>query len=176
MTDTTKTPAIAADIVGTPESGHMEMTLTFADGHTLRVATDMFSQAITTQAIMHGLKQKLVDAAALSRNPDTGRSATIADKKAAVMEVYHRLMEGHWNKPREGAGAVRGGLLLAALCRMQPGKAQADVKAWLDGKTDDERAALRKNPKVAAIIAEIQSERAKTDGIDTDDLLGELMG
>lgn len=176
MNDTTKTPAVAAEIMGTPESGRLDMILTFADGTKLNVATDQFSFAITTMAIMHGLKQKLVDAAALSRNPDTGRSATVADKKAAVMEVYGRLMEGNWNKPRDGASAPKGGLLFAALVRMQPGKNPEDIRGWLDGKTDAEKAALRKNPKVAAIIAEIQAERAKAGDVDTDALLDELNG
>lgn len=165
---TAKIPAISADVNGDV------MTLTFADGVKLDITPVMFSPAIVAQATMHGLKQKLVDAAALSRNPDTGRSATVADKKAAVMEVFDRLMAGHWNKPREGAGSVKGGLLFAALCRMQPGKPAEEIKSWLDGKTDEQKAALRKNPKVAAIIAEIQSERTKTDDVDTDSLLDEL--
>lgn len=172
----TKIPAVAAEMTGTPESGVMGMILTFADGDKLEIASDLFSHAITTMATMHGLKQKLVDAAALSRDPDTGRSATVADKKAAVMEVYDRLMAGHWNKPREGAGSVKGGLLFAALCRMQPGKPAEEIKLWLDEKSDEQKAALRKNPKIAAIIAEIQSERAKSGDVDTDAMLDELNG
>lgn len=167
---TTKTPAVSADIAGDV------MTLTFAHGAELIVTPSMFTPEIVAQATMHGLKQKLVDAAALSRNPDTGRSATTEDKFNAVKEVFDRLLSGHWNKPREGAGAVKGGLLFAALCRMQPGKSAEEIRAWLDSKTDEQKSALRKNPKVAAVIAEIQSERAKSDDVDTEELLDELNG
>lgn len=168
MNAQTKTPAVTAAIDGDV------MTLTFASGQELVVTPPMFTPEIAAQATMHGLKQKLVDAAALSRNPDTGRSATADDKFNAVKEVFDRLLSGHWNKPREGAGSVKGGLLFAALCRMQPGKPAEEIKLWLDEKSDEQKAALRKNPKVAAIIAEIQSERAKSGDVDTDAMLDEL--
>jgi hypothetical protein len=133
---------------------------------------------IIEQATLHGLKQKLVDAAAISRDPDTGRSATAQDKYDAVKKVYDRITRAdspEWNEPREGGGNV-GGLLLSALCRLQPSKDKATLKTWLDSKSDAEKAALRKNPKISAIIADIQAERAKADGIDTDELLGEIEG
>lgn len=172
MTDIIKTPAVAADI--SDDKG--TLSLTFAHGKTLVLHVSQLSADVGAYALMHGLKQKLVDAAALSRNPDTGRSATIDDKYNAVREVYDRLLAGHWNKPRDGASAPKGGLLFAALVRMQPGKNPDDIRAWLETKTDAEKAALRKNPKVAAIIADIQAERAKSGDVDTDALLDELNG
>ena len=45
---------------------------------TLTMQLRDLSDAMVEQAALHGLKQKIVDAAALSRNPDTGRSATAA--------------------------------------------------------------------------------------------------
>lgn len=167
---TTKIPAVAAAIDGDV------MTLTFANGQELVVLPTMFTPEIVAQATTHGLKQKLVDAAALSRNPYTGRSATADDKYNAVKEVFDRLLTGHWNKPREGAVAVKGGLLFAALCRMQPGRPAEEIKSWLDDLTNEQKAALRKNPKVAATIAGIRSEQVKTGDVDTDSLLDELNG
>ena len=49
-----------------------------------------------------------------------------------------------------------------------------DIKAFLAEKTDAEKTALRKNPRVAAIIEEIRAEQGKAANIDTDELLGEL--
>lgn len=137
------------------------------------------SDAMLEQAALHGLKQKIVDAAALSRNPDTGRSATAADKYNAMREVLDRIMAGEWNKARgDGSGTGAGGLLFAALCRIYANKAAAEIRTFLDGKTAAEQAALRKNPKVAAVIETIKAERAKDapDGGDTDDMLAELDG
>ena len=125
-------------------------------------------------ATMHGLKQKLVDAAAIGRNPDTGRSATIADKYNAVRAVYDRLLAGMWNAPRGEGGTGSGGLLFRALVRMYPGKSPEALREYLSGKTPAEQAALRKNPRVAAIIEEIRAEAPDEDSADSDAMLDEL--
>lgn len=160
------------DIRATVNPDLNELKLEFAHGKVLFVHPDKLTAELQRMAKLHGLKQKLVDAAAISRNPDTGRSATIEDKYAAVKAVYDRLLSGAWNEPREGGGA--GSLLYKALCRMQPSKTPEAIREWLDKKSDAEKAALRKNPKVAAIILEIQAENAKDEGIDSEALLGEL--
>lgn len=166
-TQTTKTPTIDATITGDT------LRLVFSHGEAMTLRTGMLSAEIIQQATMHGLKQKLVDAAAISRNPDTGKSATVQDKFDAVLEVYDRLCAGQWNKNREGGGAT-GGLLLRALLAMHDGrKTREQIEAFLADKTDAEKAALRANPKVAAIIATLKVDKADK-GIDTDALLGEL--
>lgn len=166
--DTKRNTAITAAINGNT------LTLTFANGETLTMRADALNADVQQYAMMHGLKQKLVDAAAISRNPETGRAATVEDKYQAVKAVYDRLLGGQWNATREGGGNA-GGLLLQALCRMFAGRKTAeDIKAFLAEKTDAEKTALRKNPRVAAIIEEIRAEQGKVANIDTDELLGEL--
>ena len=169
MNDTTKRNAtITATIDG------QTLTLTFVNGETLTLRADALNTDIQAQAIMHGLKQKLVDAAAISRNLETGRAASVEDKFQAVKTVYDRLLTGSWNATREGGGAT-GGLLLQALCRMYAGRKTPDeLKAFLVDKSDAEKTALRKNPRVAQIIEEIRAETGKAANIDTDELLGEL--
>lgn len=158
---------IACSIMERPEI----MQVAFGDGSNLHVDRNDLSQVVDA-CFWHGAKQKLIDAAAISRNPETGKPATIGDKAAAVQEVFERLVSGEWNKRREGGET--GGLLLRALLRMYDGrKSRDDLIAYLGGKTDEEKVALRANPKVAAIIAEIKAEKAD-DSIDTDALLGEL--
>lgn len=174
MTTVSKAPAKVSAIVTAIEGSMLRVT--FATGEMLTLDADKLSPDIQTQAIMHGLKQKLVDAAAMSRNPDTGKSATIADKFAAVKEVYDRITgeAPTWNAVREGGGNS-GGLLYRALVRFYADKRTADeVKVWLDARTDDEKSALRKNPKIAAIIAEIQAEKPDVAKVDTDALLAGL--
>lgn len=174
MTKTVNTPAIAAEI----NADGTALTLAFSHGEALTIKPADLSPTIVAQAIMHGLKQKLVDAAAISRNPETGRAASVADKFDAVKEVYDRLLAGEWNKRREGgAGGSVGGLLFRALCRMYAGKKDAEaIREFLEGKTDAEKAALRKNAKVAAIIEEIRAESAKPGDANSDDLLADLEG
>ena len=150
------------------------LALTFANGETLTLRADALNTDIQQQAMLHGLKQKLVDAAAISRNPETGRAASVEDKFQAVKTVYDRLLAGQWNAVREGGG-ITGGVLLQALVRMYAGRKTAeDIKAFLAEKSDAEKTALRKNPRVAQIIEDIRAEQGKAANIDTDELLGEL--
>jgi hypothetical protein len=172
-TTTARIPAITADIFSST------LMLTFSDGRTLTLDAANLTDEIKQAAIMHGLKQKLVDGAAIARNPETGRSATLDDKFNAVKEIYDRITDSAapaWNKGRSGGGEGDGGntLLLRALCKMS-GKSPAVMAALLEGKSKEEKKALRANPKVAAIIAELQSERLAQQGIDGDALLDELL-
>ena len=172
-------PAIAATFYNNEgECGVGEMPkgmiLAFSDGAKITVREgDITSDNIAHALAWHGLKQKLVDAAAISRNPETGRAASVADKRAAVQEVLDRLLAGEWNKAREGGGA--GGLLFRALVRMYDGKRTPDdIKAFLESKTDAEKAALRKNSTVAAMIETIRAETGDAASIDTDAMLAGL--
>lgn len=145
--------------------------LTFANGEELRLNPNELSADIATAACLHGLKQKLCDAAAMSRNPETGKPATVEEKYAAVRAVYDRLLRGEWNAAK-GEGAGSGGLLFRALCRLSPHKPADEIRAWLAGKSDTEKKALRENARVRAVIDEI---RPKTDsGVDSDALLADL--
>ena len=155
------------------------LTLTFAHGRELTLDFWRLSDEVRQYAALHGLKQKLVDAAAIGRNPETGRSATIQDKYEAVRAVYDRLLAGRWNAERGEGGAPSGGLLFAALVRMYDGKRTGeDIRAFLSGKDDKQKAALRRNPRVAEIIEEIKAERAADgDGEEPGaELLDELDG
>lgn len=167
-TETPRTPDISATIEGTC------LTFTFANGAPPLViyAAELLDD-IRTAACMHGLKQKIGDAAAMSRDPETGRSATLSDKRAAMVAVAERLRGGAWNAERgEGTGA--GGVLFQALCRMFPERPRDEVRERLAGMSKAEQAAMRKNPRIATIIAEIQAAAASAGGIDSDKLLGEF--
>ena len=183
---TSRVPAIAVEIahargVSHVDMSHSALTLTFADGTATQFSTVDFSPSILTQALAHGLKQKLVDAAAIARNTETGASATVQDKKEAVLAVLNRLMAGEWNKTREGGdGAAKGSLLLLALGRMNPAGDMSALAERVKAMTDEQRAALSKNPKVLVHIQAIQAERAaakaRVSGVDSDALLGDLLG
>lgn len=168
------TPAISAAIDGTV------LTLTFSHDPAAPLVIDAtrLTPEVQQAAMMHGLKQKLVDAAAISRNPDTGRSATVEDKHAAVREVFDRLHAGDWNKRRE-AGTGGQSLLLAAMCKLYAGrKTETELREWIKGLTDEEQSTLRSSARVAPIIAEIKAARdaKKSKGVDANALFAELDG
>lgn len=172
-----KVSVISGDITGTV------LTLTFQDGRKLTIDGDKLAPEIKVAAMMHGLKQKTVDAAAIARDQTTGRSASLQDKFDAVEEIVTRLTGENptWNKVREGGtGAAPGtGLFVRALMELS-GKGRAATVEFLEGKSKEEVAALRKNEKVAAVIVRLQAEAAKADkagaGVDSDAVLGEFMG
>lgn len=179
---TARTPAISVDIstaaaLANLTIQHSALTLRFADGSAASLSTVDLSMEILSQALVHGLKQKLVDAAAIARNTDTGQSATLADKKDAVLKVLARLESGQWNVGRTGGdgGTGKGSILFIALARLQPNRDRVELEAWVKGRTDAERAALMQNPKILPTVQAIQAERAaaKNDkaGINSDELL-----
>lgn len=152
------------------------LTINFSDKRSLTILVVDLDIAIQRQAMIHGLKQKLVDAGAISRDPITGGTASIEDKYNAIKEVFDRITGDNpqWNKNRETGtgGSASGGLLLRALIRLYPAKTPDSLKTYVDSKTKSEQAALRANPKIAAIIDTLRAE--KTGNIDSDDMLAEL--
>ena len=189
VNSTARIPAVAVAVnveesLSTVSIAHGELVLTFADQTTATLSTHDLSPDILSQALLHGLKQKLVDAAAIARNVDTGASATTADKKEAVMEIHSRLLEGAWNKGRTAGDGMsgKGSILLLALQRLQPNRDAVELAEWLKARTDAERAALAKNAKILPHVQAIQAERAeraaaaaKKSGIDSDELLNGLL-
>lgn len=178
MTANKKTPAIAIATTNSTHATdvhivHKIITLAFANGESIQFDTAELSNEVLAQAMAHGLKQKLADAAAISRDPSNGRAASIEIKHAAVKEVFNRLLAGEWNKRREGGGNT-GGLLFRALCEMYEGrKTPEQIKEYLATLSDKEKAALRKNPRVAEVIDRLRMAEGEDS---SDDLLAGLEG
>ena len=63
----------------TVERNEDTLVIEFAHGKRIEVRPSQLVGSVQEQAMFHGLKQKLVDAVAISRNPETGRSASIED-------------------------------------------------------------------------------------------------
>lgn len=68
------------------------------------------------RAWQHGLEQKTGDAAAILKDKKSGRSASVAEKRSAIVEVAERLAkpDGDWNL-KGGRGPVDSDSLLAKL-------------------------------------------------------------
>lgn len=165
----TKRNAMSVDIFGTT------VTVTFSNGKDLAIDTATLTPEIQRMAMLHGIKQKLVDAGAIARNTENGLSASIDDKYAAVAEVHARLTcsEPTWNKERGTAEKKAPKDLLKRALMQMTGKDADYVEQFLTAKTKQEREALKKNPRVIAIMNELQAAGG-TNGIDTDSILGEL--
>jgi hypothetical protein len=172
---TSKKSTITADVF-LPK---MTLTLTFINGKEIVVDATTLSEEVRNAALMHGLKQKLVDAAAISRSPDTFQSASVDDKYNAVKKIADRLTspDGKWNEGRSASSddkptAGVNNILVRALMKMKEAD-ESYIRGWLGEKTKEQRAALRRNPRVVQIMAELQAATV-VNGVNTDELLNEL--
>lgn len=148
-----------------------------ADTGEIKIRIDELSDDVTRRAMLHGIVQKISDAAAL------GKDATPSDKFQAMRAVADRLIAGNWNKPAGESGAPVQGLIWQAYREVMQSLAAKSKKSVSDEKLRElydakdraQQLALRTNPDIAKVIERIKSERAtSTTAIDTDALLAEL--
>ena len=145
-------------------------------GDTLRVAMSSLDMAIQREAIAHGVKQKVNDAAALPSG------ASVAEKWAEMREVVERITgeTPSWNAiPVGGTAGPRLGALLEAVCEFKRIAATdtegvAKIRTWLSEKSNEQRAALRVDAKIKPLLDAIEARRAKPTAVDSDAMLAEL--
>lgn len=143
-----------------------------SDGSNIAIRFDDLTDDIRHALMVHGLKQKVVDAAAIPRDVETGRSASDADKITAMRAVADRITAGEWNAKTGEGGGTRS-LLARALDILYPEKAGAGIDAFVATLDKKQQAALRMSPKVAPIIAGLRPAPKTTSA--ADDLLNSLL-
>jgi hypothetical protein len=167
---------ITHEVVGDPEMSEQNTIIfnVLGAGKTM-LETGRLSRQNLYRAAIHGMIQRISDAAAISRDPETGKPATPAEKLAAMSALVEHYHSGtsEWSRVGVGGGP-KGGFLFEALVRMYPAKTAEDIRTWLDGQSKSAQAALRANPKVAAIISTIRDERLVGTDVDTEALLAEI--
>lgn len=145
--------------------GKVQVRLDFANGQT-RLFT--IPDNMLNKFAAHGASQKLGDEVASLKDTD--------DAVLAIDELIDRLYNGEWNTKREGDGLAGTSVLLKALVE-STGQTPEKVKEFLQKKTQAEKVALRNNPKIKPIVERLEAEKAaKASKVDTDALLGELVG
>ncbi len=169
---------IRRDNEGTP----MALVIT-VDGHEpIIVNPATLALDIQREAIVHGLKQKLIDAAALERD-EHGRPASATDKYNAILAVYNRITDEEdpqWNGRAEGDGTSGAGLLVRAVAEAT-GQSVADVADVVKGWDKKTQAAMRADSTIKPIIdrmkAEMEAKRATAAKatVDTGALLQGLL-
>lgn len=136
------------------------------------------SDAVRERALIHGMTQRISDAAAISRNPETGKPASAADKLAAMKNLcdYYNGGAAEWNRKRaESAGAgYANGLLAEALKLAYPEKTPERIAEYIKGLKASERVALLASDTLKDFVDQIRSEAAKATKVDADKLLAGL--
>lgn len=138
-----------------------------------------------TNAAYHGFTQRLSDAAAISRDPATGRPATPEAKLAAIQAIADHYMSGalEWKRTGAGGGRAQAGVTLRAIADVRFGGDLASASASVDRMAEkhglDRRAVLArlaKSPEVIRRVAEIRAAGAVSavDLLDEMDDMGEV--
>lgn len=119
------------------------------------------------KAAGHGMEQKLGD--------ETAGEDDVDDMVLAVDElISHLSTTGDWSRAKAAGGMSGTSVLLKALVELS-GKTADAVKAFLTGKSQAEKVALRNSPKLKPIVERIEQEKlAKAAKVDTEALLSEL--
>jgi hypothetical protein len=141
----------------------------FRNGETRTVLIDI--GALGEKLAQHGLKQKIGD--------ETAGLKDLNDAVMAVDDLIDRLTKGEFNAVREAGSMAGASILLQALLEVF-GKSAEVLKPWLAGKSNEQKKALKADPKVAPVIQRIESERAAKSAakakVDVGSLVGELEG
>lgn len=116
----------------------------------------------------HGIEQKIGD--------EVAGLEDVEDMLMAIDDVIERLGNGDWAAKRENNGMAGASVLAKALLKAKPGSTMEQIKGFLKTKTNAEKLALRQNPKIAPIVAELEAGKKKKEkaAVDTDSLLDEL--
>jgi len=137
--------------------------LDFRNGET---RTFSIPDTLLERFAMHGAAQKLGD--------ETAGVDDVDDMVIGVDELIARLEKGEWTTRREGSGVAGTSILLRALVELS-GKPADAIKAFLTGKSQAEKLALRNSPRLKPIVDKLEAEKvSKASKIDTDALLAGL--
>lgn len=134
----------------------------------------LFPDNIQTQCRAYGAREKMTNAASLSRDPETGLPATAAAKRERVLRVIEAMMAGQWEV--RGAGVTSDDTILmqaiAEACEIGADAARETVLAW----STTERRAMTEDPTIAPIFQRLRAEATKraAAGVDTTALLAKF--
>lgn len=143
----------------------VQVRLDLRNGETrlFTIPTDMLEKFAA-----HGAEQKLGD--------EIAGLDDVGDCTMAIDDLIDRLYQGEWGVRREASGMAGTSVLLKALVE-HTGKTVEQIKAFLTGKTQAEKVALRNNAKIKPIVMRLEEEKvSKKSDVDTDALLDELDG
>lgn len=149
---------------------------TIIDGSTVSVRLDFRNGETRTWTIPdnlllktagHGGEQKLGD--------ETAGEEDVDDMVLSVDKLIGRLNKGEWTTVREPGSSMAGTSVLMQALIEASGKTKEEVKAYLENKSQAEKAALRGSSKLLPIIQRIEAEKAaKNAKVDVSAQLAEL--
>ena len=137
---------------GQSPDGKVWVQIDFDNGETVVVNVDPVSKT-GLAACGHGLSQKLGDAAAGADNTN--------DAFESVLEIANRVSNDEWFKASEaGTGTAKGSSELVEALVVVLSQSKDVVRGMLSKLSQGDKMALRKTPKVAAVIEDLKAKRS----------------
>lgn len=133
-------------------------TLAFTDGQVIEIKLDALKPKLIRQAALHGILQKIGDAAA-------GKGSNPEEAYEACMGVFERLQGGEWQKPSEKGEGARPSMVIEAVMQVLSAAGKnpvlADVQARYTGEgAEEKRKAALTNPQVKAAYEKLKADAA----------------
>lgn len=133
----------------------------FTNGENLVLNLSDLSPEMVTQLALHGISQKVGDAY-------SGVKGNVEEAISLARAIIDRLKTGEFNAKREGGSASGRVTDLARALSEVAGKEISECVAKLDEMEKAEKLALRKHPKVAAVLARLAAERAAEAAVEAE--------
>lgn len=174
MTTKAKSNEVISFTLAQRENGTALLTFAVKDGGNVVLDTAKLSLAVIQRAAWHGLKQRVSDRAAISRNTDTGKPASPKDKLDAMRALVDHYHSGtnEWSMKREGgAGQSADSLLCEAMAQVYPGKTEAEIKEWVKGKSTKDKVALLNHGEIKVAADTIRAKVVEEFKVDVDAML-----
>lgn len=135
----------------------------------LTLDTTNLSNECRNRAMIHGMIQRISDAAAISRDTETGQPATAQEKFDAMKRLVDHYESGtaEWSRVAAAGEGKSGGLLARALVKIT-GKPMAEVQEWMTAQDKADLSRLRHSPQVSEAIASFRSA-------DTEEVAARLL-
>jgi hypothetical protein len=147
---------------------------------TLQLDIVLVSEQNRSRAMLHGFKQRVSDAAAIPADMQTGKPASPREKWEAMKAIVDHLNSGasEWNIKRAEGGFGGVGIVLQAVANLKKTTVEELEKqlAVIAAREGVEFPAIVKRlGGSAAVIREVARLKAERAGVDSDELLDELM-
>lgn len=161
--------------VQTQINGDGSVMVTFAGYDPMRVDSTEMPDNVRLLCAAYGLREKITNATAIPRDPKTGRSATVADKREAALRVIEAMRAGQW-EIRAAVGTGDDVVLIDAVAEVS-GAARAEVAELVRGWSAEEKRAVMADETIAPVFTRIKLDamRRAAGGSDSKTLLAGLM-
>lgn len=148
----------------------MTVTLKFPGVGDLAVDLKRCAAQVRDYSALYGMMVRLTRATAISRDPKTGKSATLREKFDSAKALSDHYMSGaiQWELR---ARSERPDSLLAQAIAQWSGKDLEGIIAKLNEMSRSDRTKLQTHPEIAPIYAKLLSEQ---DGSSAEDLLASI--